>query len=340
MRRFECVCGQPLYFENSACLACGRQVAFSPPALAMMALEPATVPDRARLCSNRWLAEPCNWLLPERGGPGTRGDLCLSCRMTVMVPPLEQGDNLARWGRLERAKRRLVYDLLRLGLPIDGPPVLEFAFLEDQRTNPAVTEAWVLTGYRAGRITIHSAEADDVFRETQRALLRQPWRSLLGHFRHEAGHYYFERLVAPDPARLQAFRRLFGDERRDYADALAGFYAGAAAEDWRDGFLTAYGQVHPLEDWAEGFEHLLHADDVMETAQQLGLLPRVDRAADPASFFRAWRGLAVALNELNRSLGLSDAYPFVLTSAVEEKLAFIGSVLRSAADPTPPAAAR
>jgi hypothetical protein len=41
-----------------------------------------------------------------------------------------------------------------------------------------------------------------------------------------------------------------------------------------------------------------------------------------------WSGISTTLNELNRSMGLGDAYPFSINRVVAEKLAFVDTIIR------------
>jgi hypothetical protein len=195
-----------------------------------------------------------------------------------------------------------------------------------------------MTGHSGGVITISLAEADDAERERRRNALREPYRTLLGHMRHESGHYYWTRLVE-DTDRLDAFRAQFGDERDDYAAALQGHYTNGPVADWQTRFVTAYASAHPWEDWAETWAHYLHIADTLETAAACGVsirprrgdepaLPKVpDTAGTPATSFdrlmASWYPLTYLLNNLNRGLGLADGYPFVLSPPAVEKLRFV-----------------
>src|SRR5262249_50270393 len=154
------------------------------------------------------------------------------------------------------AKRRLVYTLLALNLPLvsrqeDRESGLSFEFLADP-ADPAAPR--VMTGHAGGVITVNVAEADDAERERRRLQMNEPYRPLLGAFRHEIGHYYWDRLIRGS-ARLAAFRETFGDERADYAEALDRHHAGGPPGDWQDRFVSAYASSHPWEDWAETWAH-------------------------------------------------------------------------------------
>ena len=334
MKEFRCTCGNRLYFDNSRCLACGREAGFDPASLQLVAVESAGVGDewhkaggsnRYRFCLNReW---HCNWLLDADDSSG----YCASCRLTRTLPNLARDDNLMLWTRLEGAKRRLLYDLLSLGLSIDEQR-LRFEFLEDRRTNPLVREMHVYTGHRDGVITINVAEADDSAREAIREAMGESYRTLLGHMRHESGHYYWSVVVDTEES-LAECRSLFGDEREDYQSALQRYHERGPGAGSPSAYVSAYAASHPTEDWAECRAHFLHIADTLETAANAGLIP-ADVGIRDERWLDRWTEVAVALNEMNRSLGLRDAYPFSLSPAVCEKLEFIRRrVLYSSAPP-------
>lgn len=232
---------------------------------------------------------------------------------------LSKPENRNRWRKLESAKRRLLYDLLRLGLPIDTSE-LRFIFKEDRRTNPGVHEQQVNIGHAEGVITINAAEADEVYREQMRILMNEPYRTLLGHFRHESGHYYFD-MILDESARARA-RQLFGDERVGYEAALQRHYNEGPHLGWEDRFISSYASAHPVEDWAETWAHYLHIAAVLETAVANGILTTVDR------WETDFVDLAIKLNEIMRAMGLADAYPFVITGTVGRKLDFVHGAIR------------
>lgn len=328
MKTFTCRCGQRLYFENSLCLRCNRPVGFAPEYRLMLTFEGErwTGPDYVRTryirCRNTSEFEVCNWLVAANDGEG----YCRSCRLNRTIPNLTVTANRSRWRHLESAKRRLIYGLLQLGLPFAHPQCgrtpLAFDFLEDRRSNPNVDDLQVLTGYANGVITVNVAEADDVQREMAREALNESYRTVLGHFRHESGHYYWEQFIR-ESGDLSAFRSLFGDEREDYAHALARYHEQGPQPDWQSSFISAYAQSHPLEDWAECWAHYLHMVDALDTAESHAVVsgPGLEGSFD--GWLEEWTQLTVILNELNRSMGLRDAYPFVLSAPVNEKLRFI-----------------
>ncbi len=343
MKVFHCDhCGQLLFFENVVCLRCGRRLGYAPDLVDMVSLD-ATSDEgftdlrgrRYRLCRNDREHAVCNWLL----GEGDPGPYCVSCRLTRTIPNLEKPGNSALWYKLEVGKRRLVYTLVRLRLPLvdktTAPDTgLAFDLLEDPEPSTPV-----LTGHEGGVITVSLAEADDAERTKRRLALGEPYRTLLGHFRHESGHYYWDRLVGSTPV-LSAFRARFGDERADYREALARHYAGLSPiVEWQDGFVSAYATVHPWEDFAETWAHYLHMVDTLEMAAACGVSvdpphrdePRVERVPDPAreprlafsEVLEGWTTITYVLNNLNRGLGTDDPYPFVLGPGSIEKLRFV-----------------
>ncbi|MFT4173764.1 MAG: putative zinc-binding metallopeptidase [Rhodocyclaceae bacterium] len=371
-RAYRCVCGQPIYFPNSQCLNCGRALGVEPCSGHVHPLEPmddtgwrlADEPDTARSyrrCANLNTPAGCNWLVePEFADTGGTSDgLCLACRLNRVIPDLSHGDNGLLWGKLEQAKRRLVSQLIALRLPIaskveqDPERGLCFDFLRSPEGGPAV-----MTGHADGVITINVHEADDVERERLRTVLHEPYRTLLGHLRHEVGHYYWDRLIAASPW-LDEFRALFGDERRDYAEALKTNYEVGPPPDWALNYVSAYASTHPWEDWAETWAHYLHMLDSSATAASFGLDARYldlqlaeftaadigepdTKAAEPfLRLVNRWLRLTGVLNEMSRSMGQPDFYPFALPAAATRKLYFIHRVVLRApqeSTPCPPAA--
>ena len=353
MRSYHCVCGQTIFFENVACMNCGRTLGFLPDVMAISSVEQARdglytstlTSTNGRLykkCQNYLQASVCNWMIP----PSHSADcFCLSCRLNVMIPDLSINHNKILWSLTEAAKRRLIYSLLEIRLPLenreDNPRLgLGFRFLANT-LNRDGSSTPVMTGHEDGIITLNIAEADDVYREKTRLAMNEPYRTLLGHFRHEIGHYYWDRVVR-DTNYIFGFRDLFGDERADYNQALKAYYATGAPPDWQNRYISVYATAHPWEDWAETWAHYLHIHDTLEVASDFGLISRrlqqnikTDSQGawmlpKPQTFnevIEAWSQLSVALNSINRSMGLSDIYPFVLSKPVVEKLRFIAEVV-------------
>jgi len=348
MKLFECQnCRQPLYFENTKCESCGARLGYLPRAATVTALRPAGDSTwhalaqrgtRYRFCANA-AHDVCNWLIAAH----EPDQFCIACRHNRTIPNLSDPENLRRWRVIELAKHRLFYTLLQLRLPLDaenkGTNPLTFDFLDPEGTaGPPV-----MIGHANGLITINLAEADDSERERVRGKMGELYRTLLGHFRHEIAHYYWDRLIADSP-RLEAFRQIFGDERTDYAQALQTYYTNGAPADWREHFISAYASAHPWEDFAETWAHYFHMVDTLETANAFGLAVRpklskgmtalVDfdpRHADLDRIIEAWLPLTFAVNSLNRSMGVPDLYPFVLSPAVIAKLSVVHDCIRAQA---------
>ncbi|MAU59223.1 MAG: hypothetical protein CMI62_00670 [Parvibaculum sp.] len=342
MKLFECQhCGQTLYFENTECERCGSALGFLSDEMQLSALSPdrdvfrpLTDPQREmRYCANA-THDACNWLVPADASQ----PFCTACRLNRTVPDLGNAGNVLLWRRIEMAKHRLVYGLLRLGLPViskfdDRERGIAFDFLSGPGA-PGAAENPVITGHNRGLITLDVAEADDALRARNRRDMAEPYRTLLGHFRHETGHYYWDRLVR-DTVWHGSFREMFGDERRDYSEALSTYYANGAPADWQASYISAYATAHAWEDFAETWAHYLHIFATLETAGAFGLTicPQVRegektdfRGADPHDFDRlmaAWIPLTVAVNNLNQSMGQDDLYPFVLSPTMMGKLRFV-----------------
>ena len=394
-RAYRCQCGRPVFLRNSQCLACHTPLGYVIDRLGVVPLAPVqseaeartkdvgegeseaqgaepdtfTVfgnPDgkRYRRCANLLTAASCNWMVPaprEGDDPAFNTDglapgFCLSCSVTRTIPDLSVERNGELWRKLEHAKRTLISQLLALGLPVvsrHADPVhgLAFDFLGNMPGAPHV-----MTGHEHGVITLNAEEAEDAVRERIRAEMREPYRTLLGHFRHEIGHYYWDLLVQPTYW-LEEFRALFGDERADYTAALQTHYEQGPPPDWSNRFVSSYASMHPWEDWAETWAHYLHMADTTDTAMSFGVdATNVELASDlfttddlwqpehPGAtkfldFLNGWVLLTNVLNELSRSMGQPDYYPFVLPRAAVGKLQFIHCVVTQQRDTTVSAAA-
>lgn len=320
MKRFYCHCGNEIFFENTYCNVCLGALGFIPELLALVKLENH---HGFRPCQHRALLD-CNWLVSN----DDNNPQCRACRLTRTIPNLGINNNLQRWARLEATKRRAFYMLLRLQLPIpernvvSGKSILLFDFLEDRRSNRFSKIDMVYTGHANGVITINVAEADDSFRSAAQQKMKEAYRTLLGHFRHELGHFYWLKLQesADD---LAAFRQFFGDERKDYQAALKSFYRHGARSDWASQYISGYSSSHPLEDWAECWAHYLHIRETLETAEAFELINKEPKGDNFSDCLSTWMRFSVVLNALNRSMGASDPYPFVINGSVERKLHFI-----------------
>ena len=327
MKTFKCgACGNTVYFENVKCLRCGHALGFSSDKLEIRALTeiegglyseyrkgPASL---VRYCAN---AESgvCNWLVHD----GSPSPFCTACALNRTIPDLSDPANLLAWGEFERAKKRLIYSLLGLGLPLDGAAVgkapLNFDFISD-----------ALTGHLDGVITIAVGEADSVERERQRKAMAETYRSLLGHLRHESGHYYWMLLIE-GTGNIGSFRQLFGDERESYGAALERHHAQGPPDDWTQRHVSAYASAHPWEDWAETWAHYLHMIDALDTAAGHRIEPQSGQfRVSFEALIKRWVPLTLALNDINRSMGHADFYPFVIPAMAVAKLDFVHRVIR------------
>jgi len=354
-RRYLCRCGRPVFFRNSVCLACRAPLGYEPHIARICALDQnddgnwelsGWLPLKTyRRCANLETAAACNWLL-DVNDPG---DLCQCCRLNRTIPDLTILENADSWNKIEIAKRRLVSSLIALGLPVrsrvseDPQQGIAFDFLRSLPGGPPV-----MTGHEDGIITLNVEEADDATREWHRKNFNEPYRTLLGHLRHEAGHYYWDRLIAFSPL-YQGFRDLFGDETEDYTSALQRYYSEGPQRNWRDRFVSAYASAHPWEDWAETWAHYMHITDTWDTALSFGMdvdagvvfdgftdaaLVRPDHPGSGRflGFLNSWTQLTTVLNELSRAMGLADFYPFVLSRSAVSKLHFVHMTIVTLSD--------
>jgi hypothetical protein len=356
MKTFYCtVCKHRVFFDNVKCKNCSATLAYFPDLKTMSALEPsgdgtyitrgmsATLGLKSelqyRLCQNAIDHEICSWAVPVSADQ----PFCRACRLNVTIPDLSDPKAKDAWHRLERAKRWLLANLFSLDLPVPTHPPdaesgdMRFSFLADTKTEK------VFTGQSDGLITINIAEADDPFREKIRQQLGETYRTVLGHFRHEIGHYYWDKLIK-DSDNLEACRAEFGDDSEDYEESLKRHYKTGAPADWGDRFVSTYASMHPWEDWAETWAHYLHMVDTLETARyyQLVVAEKLERGKSEAvevasvdfgdfeAVLHAWLPFTIALNSLNRSMGLSDAYPFVLSERAVQKLRFVHRIVQGA----------
>ena len=331
MRAFTCPdCGHLVVFESLECLHSQTALGFDWDARDVRRLS-----DGAP-CANRGLIA-CNGLAARPG------ELCFSCALTRTRPATGDAEGVERFAKAENAKRRLLFELLELGLPVAGanqqPGGLAFDLLNSEHED-------VTTGHANGLITLDLAEADDAHRARMRKQMQEPYRTLLGHMRHEIAHYY-EPILCPDGSPQRArYRELFGDERAGYQEAMDRHYAHGPPDDWAERFVSAYATMHPWEDWAETFAHYLHIRDTLQTSVAYGVTvtgPAVLATDDaplhafPAAasddlrgLLHAWLPLTYALNALNRSMGADDIYPFVLAPPAIDKLACVDELVRAA----------
>lgn len=343
MKAFRCTCSNTLFFENSHCLQCGAQVGFDPVTSTMV---PLTPDSPWQWCNNGIQHGVCNWVVPR----SSEGSLCRACQFNHIIPNLAVPPGVWAWAKFERAKRRALYSLLQLQLPMPSrleDPVsgLVFDFLVPMPDLP------VVTGHQSGVITMNLEEASDSVRERNREMLREPYRTLLGHFRHELAHFYWHQWFEKPPvneALLSGFRLVFGNERMDYGNALQQYYAAGAPAGWQLSHVSAYATMHPWEDWAETWAHYLHITDALETAREFGMHPEPvpeETTFDPMTIvlpapftnegletfldlIHRWSALSPALNEISSSLGQRNLYPFVHSTTTVTKLFLVHSMVR------------
>lgn len=359
MKTFTCdICGQLLFFENVRCIRCDHSVGYAPDQRLIRTLVPDSEQDgeavtystatrpggpgterKYGLCQNSIEYNACNWLV--------RSDeaevYCRACRLTEILPALVDEVARKRWVRVETAKRRLLYTLDLLGLPAEPRSQSEHGLaFRFQATTPREN---VVTGHADGVITLNIAEADDAFRENAREKLGEAYRTVLGHLRHEIGHYYWDRFIRDSDAWLPRVRQLFGDERESYQAAVTRHYAEGPPASWPASFISAYATMHPWEDWAETFAHYLHMVDTLETARSYDMSmtsPTVEGEPgrlnmeflgeeipfqDFRELFNRWYSLTFVLNGLSRSMGMPDTYPFAVSNAVRDKLELVHQVI-------------
>jgi hypothetical protein len=355
-RGFHCACGKPVFFRNSHCLACEAPLGYEPLEGSVRTLRAGEtegswllVGDASgkhyRRCANLHSAAGCNWLVPAAEDAA----LCIACRLNRQLPDLGDPENQRHWRQIENAKRRLVSQLLNLRLPVESKEENPEQGLAFDILHSTEEGGGVMTGHADGLITINAEEADDARREQIRAAMNEPYRTLIGHFRHEVGHYYWDRLIR-DTEWLEPCRALFGDERADYSEALQKNYQQGPPADWPQRFISSYASSHPWEDWAESWAHYLHIIDSLDTAMAHGLdAADLEMDADPFTsedlydprakgaerfllLLNAWLEMITVMNEMSRSMGQPDFYPFVMPREVVRKLHFIHLVIATATD--------
>jgi len=344
MKLYTCSnCHSLIYFENNICLHCGYSLGFDAASLSLVTLvrenenlysNVLSKQEKFRYCKNAEYGA-CNWLIP-----GTRvTEYCPACQLNRVIPNLGIEENLKLWRNIEMAKHRLVYSLLRLRLPVSAKKDDEEAGIAFDFLAQIHAKDKVITGHENGVITLNIEEADEAARVRHKQDLGERYRTLLGHFRHEIGHYYWEVLIKNTDA-LNRYRQLFGNEEKDYAEALEVYYTNGAAPNWSRDFISPYASSHPWEDWAETWAHYLHLMDTLETAFSFGIRIQPDMIQDTKQIqasiqqdpydmtdfdqiMKWWLPLTFAVNSLNRSMGHTDFYPFVISEVVIEKLQFI-----------------
>lgn len=333
-------CRRFIYLDTLVCPDCSTEVGFQILEQRFVSIrDDRVVVDDVTWysCSERdW---GCNWLVREDAPAGR----CFSCRLTRTRPAADDTIALEKLAKTEEAKRRLILQLGELGLPIVPWDVtaggLGFDLLSSRSNGQRV-----IIGHANGIITIDLAESLDDVREALRVRLGEPYRTLLGHLRHEVGHYFQNVLIRDDTTWAEC-RELFGDERASYQDALKRHYATGAPEGWQSSFISEYATMHPWEDFAESFAHYLHIVGTLQTAAAIGI--RLDAGAStlrdvdvvPSDDYgdesigrvlSDWAALSQGFNRINRAMGLGDLYPFTISPPVRQKLAFVHELITRA----------
>lgn len=382
MKTFTCSCKdkQILFFESKSCVACERVVGVDD---AFDRVEPydfdeksgayfkASKPEAVyQKCDNNEKYGACNGMVNmDTFVPVPDKDevLCFACRFNETIPDLSIDEHIPLWKKMEVAKRRAIYTLKALSLPLEtileNPQSgLSFDFVADRNAkdhfaSKLANQDAVFTGHDNGNITINLAEADEVARSNTKLAMSEKYRTLLGHFRHELGHYYFDKLIIGSPQKQKLCKKYFGDDELDYAKSLEKHYKSGAPKNWSDDFISKYATMHPYEDWAETWAHYMHIIDTLETAKNFNITGSTSLEVDvhedvgdlhlpqESSFLFSgtsidtildtWMDFSIILNSLNRSMGLNDAYPFVLTQSVRKKLSFIHYAIHDKLDKIP-----
>lgn len=383
MKTFKCSCKdqQILFFESSHCTACDRTVGINgnfdkvepydfdiKSGQYFIAAQPKI---RYQKCDNHAEYQACNGMVNMNTFVPSEIEgevLCFGCRFNEIIPDLSVVEHIPLWIKMETAKRRAIYTLKALSLPLlntnqNPESGLSFDFTTDRDVTDHFVSTLknyeaVFTGHDSGHITINLAEANEVARSQTKLAMGERYRTLLGHFRHELGHYYFGKLILGFPEKHALCKQYFGDDELDYQEALDIHYKNGSPENWSENFISEYATMHPYEDWAETWAHYMHIMDTLETAKHFNITGSTSENLDDtekvedlnlpqgASFFSAqtsisgildtWIDFAVILNSLNRSMGLNDAYPFVLTDSVRTKLSFIHHAIHDRLERMPP----
>ncbi len=336
MKSFGCRCNNRLFFESQSCLACGaicglcspmqRGGAFEPTGKSTGGIEPmkcVQCSSECLFCDNRTHFAVCNGMIFSGAATGR----CKYCDLNLVVPDTTISDNVERWRLVENAKRRVLRKIEKLELPVVDEArnqhlPLRFEF-------KVAVDGPVSTGHDNGLITIDLAEADSVHRERVRVQFGETQRTLVGHFRHELGHYYWQLLV--EPFHLDEFRALFGDERDpDYVTAQKLYYDRRGTTGWQLNYISEYATMHPWEDFAETFAAYLDMQAIVTTARHYETI-RISKSDDALRrMFEDFTDIAIVVNELNRDMGVVDLVPDVYNEAVLKKMSFIDRFIHQA----------
>ncbi|WP_420451680.1 putative zinc-binding metallopeptidase [Ilumatobacter sp.] len=303
MKIFSCPgCAQVVWFDSTSCEACGVDLAYDPRIDEFV--------TGVAACSLRETVESCNW-----ASTGGTADLCDCCSLDLD----HTADELRRPFQL--AKRRTLRQLWILGIdPATREPQLRFDLRAGTEAEP------VTTGHADGLITLDTAEAEPSHLQEVRISLGEPYRTPLGHVRHELGHWWWAAAVDVDFS-TEEFRDRFGDESADYSAALESHYGGEDDGSWSDDHISFYAASHPWEDVAESFAHVLHILDTFETATTHRVMTTDEAPVGFRAIYDRWVPLTLTLNALNRSMGMPDPYPFAASPTAVDKFEFVATRL-------------
>jgi hypothetical protein len=357
LKKFNCSCGASIFFENTKCISCESDIGWCPCCSTLRALiksdtgqyfcsEPSCNAALSK-CHNYAIEHVCNRCVLTPLEPQTEPLLCNCCRFNDTIPDLAIKSNREKWKRIETAKRRLFYTLDSLGLPYGNEeegvvPPLSFDFKGDVIPKKSFwrkmkNHEHVYTGHASGKVTINIKEADDVEREKARVSMDEAHRTIIGHFRHEIGHYFWDVLVL---GKCEAeYIEVFGDHNNpDYGTALDTYYADGPRKDWQTDFVSAYATMHSWEDFAECFAAYLDMVSIVELANTQFTNHVIDpRTTAFSAMAMRYSELGILFNEFNRTMGLLDLVPEVFTPAVLFKIEFIHNLLRNASNTPAPA---
>ena len=321
MKRFFCECGAELFFDSKTCVKCENEIAFD---IQKGSFKCISNKSDNKLCRNGIDYGVCNWLASEESPNG----LCFGCEFNRTIPNLSNQKNIEKWKILEAAKKRLIYSLRKEDIPCFPKRWSEkygfsFDFIEDQRTNPDVYKKYISTGYLNGIVTINLNEADPIFRAQQKEATNQIYRTVLGHFRHESGHHFYNFIHLFQEIQTEYEELFCSFGAPPYNEALANFYKHGPPLNWENSFITPYASAHHLEDWAETWSHYLSIEESLETAAEFGLINNFSAKSDIFTKISQWQDTSISLNEINRSVGIEDNYPFIINEVTRSKLALI-----------------
>lgn len=351
MKKFFCNCTAIIFFENNQCVSCGSELGWCPACKTMRTVisdnngnyhcSEQSCGAALTKCYNHAVENVCNHFLLTESVTGAAEAFCDYCRFNETIPDLSVDGNREKWHRIEIAKRRLLYTLDMLNVPYgnsqDGfNTPLSFDFKGDTEKKRLLwlnmgKHEQVFTGHADGKVTINIREADDVEREKARVSFGEAHRTVIGHFRHEMGHYFWDVLIKEKQE--EEFITIFGDHNNpDYGTALELYYENGAVPGWQQNFISAYATMHPWEDFAESFAAYLDMVSVVDIAfHTIPVNPVDPLSAGFKEIADQYTQLGLLLNEMNRAVGLIDPVPEVYTPAILHKIEFVHDLLRNTA---------